>query len=101
MTLFETFYGQHYSGRKLLWQWNLARGDLRLTYLDRPYEIQVGLYQMVVLLLFNTTTALAVRDIIDQSGLTEADVVRSIKVRINGAQEVSPVRVRETGLLIL
>lgn len=23
---FEKFYGQHHSGRKLLWQWNLARG---------------------------------------------------------------------------
>ncbi|CAO3618169.1 unnamed protein product [Cunninghamella blakesleeana] len=26
ITLFETFYGKHHNGRRLLWQWNLARG---------------------------------------------------------------------------
>ena len=26
VTYFESFYGEHHSGRKLLWQWNLARG---------------------------------------------------------------------------
>lgn len=95
---FEQFYGQHYSGRKLLWQWNLARGkstsfmaqsqvsdhwwigELRVNFLDRPYEIQMGLYQMVLLLLFNDTLSLTVTDIVQQSSLSEADVLRSLKV---------------------
>ncbi|CDS08016.1 hypothetical protein LRAMOSA01965 [Lichtheimia ramosa] len=76
---FEQFYGQHHSGRKLLWQWNLARGELRVNFLDRPYEIQMGLYQMVLLLLFNDALSLTVEDIVQQSCLSEADVVRSLK----------------------
>ncbi|KAI9261530.1 Cullin [Phascolomyces articulosus] len=76
---FESFYGEHHSGRKLLWQWNLARGELRLTYLDRPYEIQMGLFQMVLLLLFNTQTTLSVSEMSQQSGLAELDTLRSIK----------------------
>ncbi|KAI9493423.1 Cullin [Zychaea mexicana] len=76
---FEAFYGQHHSGRKLLWQWNLARGELRLTYLDRPYEIQMGLFQMVLLLLFNAQATLSVADMTHQSGLSELDTLRSIK----------------------
>ncbi|KAI7880942.1 Cullin-domain-containing protein, partial [Lichtheimia hyalospora FSU 10163] len=76
---FEQFYGQHHSGRKLLWQWNLARGELRVNFLDRPYEIQMGLYQMVLLLLFNDTLSLTVADIVQQSSLSEADVLRSLK----------------------
>ncbi|KAI8137354.1 Cullin [Fennellomyces sp. T-0311] len=79
VSYFEAFYGQHHSGRKLLWQWNLARGELRLTYLDRPYEIQMGLFQMVLLLLFNVATTLTIAEMTDQSGLSELDTLRSIK----------------------
>ncbi|KAL1931391.1 hypothetical protein VTP01DRAFT_9533 [Rhizomucor pusillus] len=83
VTFFERFYGQHHSGRKLLWQWNLSRGELRLTYLDRPYEIQVGLYQMVILLLFNVSMEISVNDVLQHSGLTESDALRSIKPLID------------------
>lgn len=55
-------------------------GELRLTYLDRPYEIQVGLYQMIILLLFNDSTSLAVNEMAQQSGLPEIDIVRGVKV---------------------
>ncbi|KAG0186717.1 Cullin-2 [Apophysomyces sp. BC1034] len=79
VSLFEDFYGKHHSGRRLLWQWNLARGDIRVNYLDRHYELQVGLYQMIILLLFNATTRLTVSDIVARSGLAQADIIRSLK----------------------
>ncbi|KAF7721987.1 Cullin-2 [Apophysomyces ossiformis] len=79
VSLFEEFYGKHHSGRRLLWQWNLARGEVRLNYLDRYYELQVGLYQMIILLLFNATSKLTLSEIVAQSGLTDADIMRSIK----------------------
>lgn len=53
-----------------------------MNFLDRPYEIQMGLYQMVLLLLFNDALSLTVEDIVQQSCLSEADVVRSLKVII-------------------
>ncbi|CAO3611212.1 unnamed protein product [Cunninghamella echinulata] len=83
ITLFETFYGKHHNGRRLLWQWNLARGEIRLNYLDRNYELQVGLYQMILLLLFNNSESNSVSDIVEQSGLSESDVFRSLKPLID------------------
>ncbi|KAI7879830.1 Cullin [Mucor mucedo] len=80
---FETFYGNQYNGRRLLWQWNLTRGEIRINHLDRNYELQVSLYQMLILILFNEGTSLAVNDIILQSGLTEADTTRSLKPLID------------------
>ena len=60
--------------------YSLCIGELRVNFLDRPYEIQMGLYQMVLLLLFNDTLSLTVADIVQQSSLSEADVLRSLKV---------------------
>ncbi|KAI8089896.1 Cullin [Halteromyces radiatus] len=100
ITLFENFYGKHHNGRRLLWQWNLARGDVRMNHLDRNYELQVGLYQMMILLLFNNAFSLTVNDIIEQSGLSQADVTRSLKPLIDlqvllcndALQETSEIR---------
>ncbi|OAD77735.1 Cullin [Phycomyces blakesleeanus NRRL 1555(-)] len=79
VTLFEDFYGKHHNGRRLLWQWNLARGEMRLNYLDRHYELQVGLYQIVILLLFNSVTEMSIADLLVHSGLSLPDTLRSIK----------------------
>ncbi|CAO3599502.1 unnamed protein product [Absidia cylindrospora] len=83
ITTFESFYGKHHNGRRLLWQWNLARGDLRMNHMDKNYELQVGLYQMMVLLLFNKATLLSVAEITEESGLPLADVKRSLKPLID------------------
>ncbi|KAI8342303.1 Cullin [Chlamydoabsidia padenii] len=83
ITMFENFYGKHHNGRRLLWQWNLARGDLRMNHMDRVYELQVGLYQMMILLLFNKTLSLTVIEITEESGLTQMDVIRSVKPLID------------------
>ncbi|KAI8074434.1 Cullin [Gongronella butleri] len=83
ITLFESFYGNHHNGRRLLWQWNLARGDVRLNYLDRVYELQVGLYQMILLLLFNQALEMPITDLVTQSGLSEGDVLRSLRPLID------------------
>jgi hypothetical protein len=83
ITSFEAFYGNQYSGRRLLWQWNLTRGEIRMNYLDKNYELQVSLYQMIILMLFNQGTSLTVNDIINQSGLTSNDTMRSLKPLID------------------
>ncbi|KAI8379804.1 Cullin [Radiomyces spectabilis] len=79
LSSFEKFYGSHHSGRRLLWQWNLARGELRLNYLDRHYELQLGLYQIILLLHFNTTMTATVDELISHSGLSKSDILRSLK----------------------
>ncbi|ORX42901.1 Cullin-domain-containing protein [Hesseltinella vesiculosa] len=83
VTLFESFYGTHHNGRRLLWQWNLVRGDVRLNYLERNYELQVGLHQMILLALFNQSMALTISELSSQSGLPQTDVSRSLKPLID------------------
>ncbi|CAO3629909.1 unnamed protein product [Mucor fragilis] len=79
ITSFENFYGNQYSGRRLLWQWNLTRGEIRINHLDKNYELQVSLYQMIILLLFNQGVSLPVNDIVNQSGLSASDTMKSLK----------------------
>ncbi|KAI8642535.1 Cullin [Parasitella parasitica] len=83
ITAFEDFYGHQYNGRRLLWQWNLTRGEIRINYLDKNYELQVSLYQMVILLLFNQGVSLPVTEIVNQSGLSLADTMKSLKPLID------------------
>ncbi|CEG84685.1 hypothetical protein RMATCC62417_18453 [Rhizopus microsporus] len=79
ITWFENFYNSHYSGRKLLWQWNLTRGEVRVNHCDKNYELQVSLYQMVLLLLFNEHKCMTLKDIMNRSGLNLGDTMRSLR----------------------
>lgn len=63
----------------MLWQWNLTRGEIRMNHLDKNYELQVSLYQMIILLLFNQGISLPVYDIVNQSGLSLTDTMKSLK----------------------
>lgn len=54
-----------------------------MNHLDKNYEIQVSLYQMIILVLFNQGVSLSVNDIINQSGLTSNDTMRSLKPLID------------------
>ncbi|RUP51076.1 Cullin family-domain-containing protein [Jimgerdemannia flammicorona] len=67
---FSMFYDKHHSGRKLAWLWNLGK--------DKHYELSVSLYQLCVLVLFNTVTTLAMQDVREHTGLSETEAVRSL-----------------------
>lgn len=54
-----------------------------MNHFDRNYELQVSLYQMIILILFNLGGPLLVSDIILQSGLTEPDTMKSLKPLID------------------
>ncbi|VDL80118.1 unnamed protein product [Nippostrongylus brasiliensis] len=49
---FEEYYIGAHNGRKLTWLFNMSHGELRLTYLDKPYLISMSVHQMSVLLCF-------------------------------------------------
>lgn len=53
--LFETFYHNGFSGRKLNWLYYLCQSELKLGYLKKPYIITMQTYQMAILLMFETT----------------------------------------------
>jgi fatty acid desaturase len=41
MAEFQTWYNHVHHGRKLHWLHHLSKGDLRMNYLKRKYEVQV------------------------------------------------------------
>ncbi|KAL2022578.1 hypothetical protein VTK56DRAFT_4922 [Thermocarpiscus australiensis] len=53
---FTRFYKNKHEGRKLTWLWQLCKGEVKANYVKNakmPYTLQVSVYQMAVLLLFN------------------------------------------------
>jgi DNA-binding MarR family transcriptional regulator len=58
----------------------IALGEVKITYLDKPYELSVSLHQMTLILLFNTVNSLTIKEMAVQTGLTISDILRSVKV---------------------
>ncbi|KAI1102185.1 Cullin-domain-containing protein [Jackrogersella minutella] len=53
---FTLFYRNKHEGRKLTWLWQLCKGELKTGYCKAsktPYTLQVSVYQMAILLMFN------------------------------------------------
>ena len=73
---FGSFYQAKYSGRRLQWADHLARADVSTSYLKRPYEFQVGVLQLAMLELFNSSNALRLSDIKAGLGMADGDVRR-------------------------
>lgn len=63
--MFENFYHNHFSGRKLTWLHHLCQAELKLCYTKRPYLVTVQTFQMAVLLLFETTDEMSCKELKD------------------------------------
>ncbi|KAJ3133273.1 hypothetical protein HK100_004534 [Physocladia obscura] len=74
----EFYMGKH-SGRKLSWMYHLSKADVRLTYLDKKYELNMSLHQLGILLLFNKAEKLSVNYIATQVKVSTDDVKRVLK----------------------
>lgn len=61
--MFETFYHENFNGRKLTWLHYLCQGELKLSYLKKPYIITMQTYQMAILLLFENVDAMSCKEI--------------------------------------
>jgi len=77
--MFEQFYNGRFNGRKLTWLQHLSTGEVKVSYLKRPYIITVTTYQMTVMLLFNDKTSLHFSDILEQTQLVEKELVRTLQ----------------------
>jgi len=61
--MFENFYRNHFSGRKLTWLHHLCQAELKLSYLKKPYQITMQTFQMAILLLFEKTDSLTCKEV--------------------------------------
>lgn len=78
-SIFQKFYLNTYNGRKLQWQANLGSCILKAQFNGGPKELQVSLFQTVVLLLFNTTDQITYKDIQENTNLKETELKRTLQ----------------------
>ncbi|KAJ3235289.1 Cullin-2 [Chytriomyces hyalinus] len=79
VTRFGDFYGNNHNGRKLSWMYHLCKADVKLTYLDKKYELNLSLHQLSVLLPFNQDAKLTLGSLVDRVKIKLADVRKIIK----------------------
>ncbi|KAJ3026475.1 UNVERIFIED_CONTAM: hypothetical protein HDU68_005607, partial [Siphonaria sp. JEL0065] len=83
VTRFTDFYMNKHSGRRLTWMYHLSKADVRLTYLDKKYELNMSLHQLGLLLLFNKTDKMLFSDIANELKLSVDDIKRMVKVLVD------------------
>ncbi|XP_054622058.1 cullin-2 isoform X2 [Dunckerocampus dactyliophorus] len=77
--MFELFYNQHFSGRKLTWLHNLCTGEVKMNYLSKPYVPIVSTYQMAVLLTFNNSQTVTYKELQDGTQMNEKELQKTVK----------------------
>lgn len=76
---FQKFYLNTYNGRKLQWQPNLGSCILKAYFDSGLKELQVSLFQTVVLLLFNATDKISYKDIEEGSNIKTLELKRTLQ----------------------
>jgi len=76
---FTEFYQKEHNGRKLTWLYQLSKADVRLYTESKRYELNMTLYQVAILLLFNSGDSFTINEIINQTQLPLNEVSRFLK----------------------
>lgn len=76
---FASFYLGKHSGRKLQWQPTLGHCVLRATFGQGNKELQVSLFQALVLLLFNHHDELSLEDVQQATGVEIGELRRTLQ----------------------
>ena len=71
---FEFFYKKKHSGRRLMWLYNLSRGDVKSNFFKRPYEFQMSSFQVIALMLFNKYDAVDPSKCAAETGLSQEEL---------------------------
>jgi cullin 3 len=80
---FSTFYLEKHTGRKLSWQTSAGAAELKATFGSGPdkyrrHELLVSTYQMCILMLFNNTDFLTLRQIRTQTQIPDSELRRHL-----------------------
>ena len=60
---FVRYYQSKHSGRKLTWLWHVSKAEIRTRYLGTSYILMTSLYQLAVLVQFNTADAFTYKEL--------------------------------------
>nr|DBA13711.1 TPA: hypothetical protein GDO54_017055 [Pyxicephalus adspersus] len=77
--IFKTFYLGKHSGRKLQWQSTLGQCVLKAEFIEGKKELQVSLFQTLVLLMFNEGEEFSFEDIRQATGIEDSELRRTLQ----------------------
>ncbi|XP_006639256.1 cullin-4A isoform X1 [Lepisosteus oculatus] len=77
--VFKTFYLGKHSGRKLQWQPTLGHAVLKSEFKEGKKEVQVSLFQTLVLLMFNEGDEFTLEDIRSATGIEDSELRRTLQ----------------------
>ncbi|XP_061430926.1 cullin-4A-like isoform X1 [Lethenteron reissneri] len=77
--VFKTFYLGKHSGRKLQWQPSLGHCVLKSEFKEGKKELQVSLFQTLVLLMFNEGEEFSFEDIRTATGIEDGELRRTLQ----------------------
>jgi len=77
--IFTKFYLAKHSGRKLQWQPTLGHCVLKAIFLQGAKELQVSLFQALVLLLFNESDTLTLAHITSRTNIEDSELRRTLQ----------------------
>ncbi|NWS96227.1 CUL4A protein, partial [Mionectes macconnelli] len=77
--VFKTFYLGKHSGRKLQWQTTLGHAVLKAEFKEGKKELQVSLFQTLVLLMFNEGDEFSFEEIKMATGIEDSELRRTLQ----------------------
>uniref|UniRef100_A0A8C2YNQ1 Cullin-4B n=1 Tax=Chinchilla lanigera TaxID=34839 RepID=A0A8C2YNQ1_CHILA len=77
--IFKTFYLGKHSGRKLQWQSTLGHCVLKAEFKEGEKELQVSLFQTLVLLMFNEGQEFSLEEIKQATGIEDGELRRTLQ----------------------
>lgn len=83
MEEFLRFYKQLHDGRKLCWLHYLSKGDIKVLYTVKKYELQATSYQIGILLLFNECESYTTDELAASTNLSDIELKRTLQSLID------------------
>ncbi|XP_053311215.1 cullin-4A [Spea bombifrons] len=77
--IFKTFYLGKHSGRRLQWQSTLGHAVLKAEFKDEKKELQVSLFQTLVLLMYNEGEEFSLEEVKMATGIEDGELRRTLQ----------------------
>eukprot|EP00761_Pharyngomonas_kirbyi_P012841 gb/GECH01012868.1/.p1 GENE.gb/GECH01012868.1/~~gb/GECH01012868.1/.p1 ORF type:complete len:748 (+),score=100.20 gb/GECH01012868.1/:1-2244(+) len=95
--IFRRFYTNTHSGRQISWQYNMGTADVRANGFQKPYELNVSTYQMIILLAFNNSPSITYGELLNTTQIPVNDMKRSLlSLTARSKNITSPVLVKDS-----